>query len=123
VTATEVVSKERRSMTTRGRKALAWRPALAHAVEALLAVDQRVFGGGITPQRPSVAFADSAQETALSLATTAEMLRRAQAESTETLVRMSHPEWDDSQVSAEVAAIQAEQGMAVPDPMRDGELP
>ncbi|MFE2353463.1 phage portal protein [Streptomyces parvulus] len=123
VTATEVVSKERRSMTTRGRKILRWRPALAHAVEALLAVDREVFGGSITPQRPNIEFEDSVQEDPLQLANTVDVLRRAQAASTDTLVRMAHPGWDDTQVKAEVARIQQEAGTAVPDPMQAGDLP
>ncbi|WP_029394074.1 phage portal protein [Streptomyces sp. TOR3209] len=123
VTATEVTARERRSMTTRGKKVLRWRPALAHLVEALLAVDQYAFGGGIEPQRPTVEFEDSVQEDALSLANTADVLRRAQAASTDTLVRMAHPEWDDDQVAAEVDRIRQEQGMAVPDPMQTGALP
>ncbi|MET8765478.1 phage portal protein [Streptomyces sp. NPDC004658] len=123
VTATEVNARERRSMTTRGRKVLRWRPALAHVIEALLAVDQAVFGTGVTPQRPSVEFEDSVQEDPLSLANTADVLRRAQAASTDTLVRMAHPEWDDTQVTAEVQRIQQENGTAVPDPMQTGALP
>ena len=51
------------------------------------------------------------------------MLRRAQAASTDTLVRMQHPEWNDTQVAAEVAEIQREAGTAVPDPMQTGDLP
>ncbi|MFE9906420.1 phage portal protein [Streptomyces achromogenes] len=123
VTATEVTARERRSMTTRGRKVLRWRPALAHVIEALLAVDQTVFGTGVTPQRPTVEFADSVQEDPLSLANTADVLRRAQAASTDTLVRMVHPEWDDTQVAAEVERIRMENGTAVPDPMQTGALP
>ncbi|MCX4827178.1 phage portal protein [Streptomyces sp. NBC_01016] len=123
VTATETVAKERRSMTTRGRKILRWRPELAHSVEALLAVDAFVFGTGVQAQRPNIEFEDSVQEDPLSLANTADVLRRAQATSTDTLVRMVHPEWDDKQVQAEVALIQAESGTAVPDPMQMGDLP
>jgi A118 family predicted phage portal protein len=123
ITATETVAKERRSMTTRGRKILRWRPALAQLVEALLAVDLYVFGGGVKPQRPSVEFEDSVQEDPLALANTADVLRRAQAASTDTLVRMAHPEWDEDQVQAEVTRIQQENGTAVPDPMQLGDLP
>jgi hypothetical protein len=123
VTATEVTARERRSMTTRGRKILRWRPALAQLVEALLAVDQHVFGGPVTPQRPTVEFEDSVQEDPLSLANTADVLRRAQAASTDTLVRMAHPEWDEDQVAAEVQRIQVEAGTAVPDPFQTGNVP
>lgn len=122
-TATEVVARERRSMTTRGRKILRWRPGLAHAVEALLAVDREVFGGGIVPQRPTIEFEDSVQEDPLSLANTVNVLTQAAAASTETKVRWVHPEWDDGQVQAEVDRIQQETGMSVPDPMQTGELP
>src|SRR5690606_2252269 len=115
VTATEITARERRSMTTRGRKILRWRPALAQLVEALLAVDQHVFGGSIVPQRPTVEFDDSVQEDPLTLANTADVLRRAQAASTDTLVRMVHPEWDDTQVQEEVDRIQQEAGTAVPE--------
>lgn len=123
VTATEVVSKERRSMTTRGRKILRWRPALSHVIEALLAVDKEVFGGDVEPQRPNVEFEDSVQEDPLQLANTVDVLRRAQAASTDTLVRMAHPEWDDVMVKTEVERIHQEQGMRVPDPMQLGDVP
>lgn len=124
VTATEVNSKERRSMTTRGRKILRLRPGLANHIHALLATDAYVFGTrGIVPQRPNIEFEDSVQEDPLSLANTTEVLRRAQAASTDTLVRMAHPEWDDAMVTAEVGRIQAESGTAVPDPMQSGGFP
>ena len=40
---------------------------------------------------------------------------RAVAVSTDTKVRMLHPDWDEEQIAAEVALIQAETGAAVPD--------
>lgn len=123
VTATEVKSRERRSMTTRGRKILRWRPGLAHAIEALLAVDQEVFHSGVQAQPPTIEFEDSVQEDPLALANTTDVLRRAQAASTDTLVRMQHPEWNDTQVQVEVAEIRRETGMTVPDPMQTGDLP
>ncbi len=36
-------------------------------------------------------------------------------------VQLVHPDWEDSDVDKEVAAILAEEGMAVPDPIGDGE--
>lgn len=120
VTATEVTARQHRSMTTRGKKILRFRPQLAHSVEALLAIDAAVFRTGVTPQRPTVEFEDSVQEDPLTLANTADTLRRAEAASTDTLVRMQHPEWDDTAVSAEVARIQGESGRAVADPAMTG---
>ncbi|CAM5367396.1 phage portal protein [Streptomyces californicus] len=91
-------------MTTRGKKILRVRPGLANAVHALLAVDQYVFGTKGVPTRPNVEFQDGVQEDPLALANTADILRRANAASTDTLVRMTHPEWDDPMVAAEVGA-------------------
>jgi A118 family predicted phage portal protein len=121
ITATEVTAKGQRSMTTRGNKILAWRPGLADAIQALLAMDADIYRSGADwRQRPQVEFQDGVQEDALSLANTVEVLNRAGAASTETKVRIMHPEWDDKRVSAEVAAIHAETGQAVPDPMQTG---
>ncbi|GGJ82007.1 hypothetical protein GCM10011583_11910 [Streptomyces camponoticapitis] len=120
VTATESNAKERRSMTTRGRKILRTRPGLGNAGHAMLALDRHVFGTKVVPQRPNIEFYDSVQEDPLSLANTADVLKRAMAASTDTLVRMVHPEWDETMVKAEVGRIQAESGQAVEDPMQAG---
>src|SRR5690606_1064449 len=117
-TATEIQARERRSLTTRAKKALSWRPVIADLVAALLQVDRHVFGTAVDPVRPSVTFEDSVQEDPQRVATTIELLRRAEAASTETLVRMAHPDWDDRQVEQEVNRILAESGRAVPDPDR-----
>jgi len=122
VTATEIRARERRSMSTRGRKALYWGPAVADITAALLAVEAgerfRVIGLDLEP--PKVEFQDSISEGPTELATTAELLRRAEAASTDTLVRMMHPDWDDTQVSREVDAILAESGRMVADPTLTG---
>ncbi|MDX3065403.1 phage portal protein [Streptomyces sp. ND04-05B] len=116
VTATEIKARERRSMTTRARKALYWGPAIADVVEALLAVEAgprfRVPGLGV--DRPQVEFQDSVSESPKEIAETVEFLKRAEAASRETLVRMVHPDWKDEQVAAEVAKIEDETAMADP---------
>lgn len=116
VTATEVAAKERRSLITRGRKALYTAPELAAAIETLLQLEaKRGFQGAVTPELPTVVFGDSVSPDIMQLAQTAELMRRAEAASDETLVRMLHPDWDEDQVQAEVQAI----GDARPDPMAD----
>lgn len=65
-------------------------------------------------------FQDSISEGPTELAATAELLRRAEAASTDTLVRMMHPDWDDAQVSVEVDAILGESGRVVADPFTTG---
>jgi A118 family predicted phage portal protein len=116
VTATEVVARERRSMTTRNKKVLRWQAGLAHSIHALLAVDAAVFGSNVVPQRPVVEFGDSVSEDPLTLANTLSFLATAEAASTEWKVRRLNPDWDDALVKAEVARIHAESGRAVPSP-------
>ncbi|MEU4225814.1 hypothetical protein AB0F17_16090 [Nonomuraea sp. NPDC026600] len=116
VTATEVSAKERRSLITRGRKALYTAPELAEAIEMLLTLEAALgFEGAVTPELPTVVFGDSVSPDIMQLAQTAELMRRAEAASDETLVRMLHPDWDEDQVQAEVTAI----GDARPDPLAD----
>lgn len=120
VTATEVDSRSQRSMVTRARKAGYWRYGLADILTAFLALDAKHFGSGITLERPSVEFGPGVAESAQSVATTLELLHRAQALSTETKVRMRSPELDDAAVAAEVQRIHEEQGLAVADPTLTG---
>lgn len=120
-TATEVDSRNQRSFTTRDRKIRLWRPAAGRVLAKLLTVDADLFGGSYDPTGLTVAFPDSVQESPESLARTAQALRAAEAASTKTLVQLAHPEWDDEQVTDEVALILAETGRAVPDPIGVGE--
>jgi A118 family predicted phage portal protein len=116
-TATEVSAKERRSLTTRGKKATYTKPALADAVEMLLELEAAMplFSSSVTPERPKIVFGDSVSPDIMQLAQTAELMRRAEAASDETLVRMLHPDWDEPQIKEEVKLI----GDARPDPMLD----
>ncbi|MFD1940515.1 hypothetical protein ACFSKW_54570 [Nonomuraea mangrovi] len=116
VTATEISAKERRSLTTRGRKALYTAPELADAIEMLLQLEASLFPAlAVAPEKPTVVFGDSVSPDMMQLAQTAELMRRAEAASDETLVRLLHPDWDEEQVQAEVDAI----ADARPDPMED----
>ncbi|WP_371652488.1 MULTISPECIES: phage portal protein [unclassified Streptomyces] len=117
VTATEVDNRAARSMVTRKKKAGYWRHPLADMVHVLLQLDAVVFGSRITPARPRVEFGDGVAESEQATATTLDLLNRAGAVSTGTKVKILHPEWDDSTVAAEVAAILAESGAAAPDPV------
>lgn len=116
VTATEVSARERRSLVTRARKALYTAPELAAEIETLLQLEAKIFGSGVTPEKPNIVFGDSVSPDIMQLAQTAELMRRAEAASDETLVRMLHPDWDEDQVQAEVAAIADARPAAVEDP-------
>lgn len=112
-TATEVAARERKTMSTREMKTRYWTAALEDFLEAVTAIDKAVFNQG-QQVRPRVTFSASVSPTITETATTAQLLNTAQAASTETRVRLVHPDWDDTQVQAEVVRIMAEQNMGTP---------
>ncbi|MFJ6052314.1 phage portal protein [Streptomyces sp. NPDC092307] len=122
ITATEVKARERRSMTTRGKKVRYWSPPVSDMLFVMLLLDRAFFTARIVPERPTIAFGDSISEDASSLAQTLSLLQQAQAVSVLTKVRMLHPEWDSVAVQEEVDRILMESGAAVPDPMQAGSL-
>lgn len=109
-TATEVASRNRRSLITRARKIRYWRPALAEILEALLAVDAAVFRSGVVPQRPQIEFPPAVAADPKAEAETIQLLAAAEAISTEEKVRRLHPDWDDTEVAAEVERIRDDTG-------------
>lgn len=123
VTATEINARERRSMTTRAKKARYWLPALPDMLHAMLLLDRRLFTPGLVVERPRVGFAPAVSEEPASVAQTLALLSQAEAISTDTKVRRLHPEWDETAVREEVDRILAETGAAVPDPMQTGLVP
>jgi hypothetical protein len=117
ITAREVAARERRSMLTRERGIRYWAPELRHLLGALLATDRRVFSTDVQPDAAlNVEFPDSVSEDLQSLATTADLLNRAQSASIRTRVELLHPDWDETQVLAEVAAIEREAGPVIDAP-------
>ncbi|WP_176884268.1 phage portal protein [Nocardioides sp. YR527] len=116
VTAAEVHSHERRSYMTRGKKELRWIAALREHVEVQVEI-ANALGAGIAGDGVQIEFQDGVQDSALNLAQTAMALRNAEAASTETRVRMVHPDWDDTQIEEEAAKIMAETGGGAPMPV------
>lgn len=123
MTATEVSQRERRSLNTRGRKAAYWAAGLRQIVPALLAVDATRFGTRVTPEVPSVTFPEAVSPDPKDVAQTVQLLAAAGAVSTETKVRLVHPEWDDDEVAAEVAAITDEEDAEETTPDADDSQP
>lgn len=122
VTATEVDSREHMTMLTRSAKIMYARPQLQTLIAALLDVDEHVFNGpGRADTMPVVEFPDAASPSMDALATTLQMLRAADAASTEVMVEMLHPDWDEQDIKDEVERIKAERAAsklsALPDPM------
>lgn len=118
ITATEVDSREKLTMLSRGTKIMYARPALQNIVAALCDVDEAVFDGpGRGGVVPDVEFPDAAAPSMDALATTLSLLRAAKLLSDEVGVEMLHPDWDDQQVLDEVDRLQAEAPPLLPDPM------
>lgn len=108
-TATEANQREQRTGGNRDRKINYWTPELRRMARVLLEIDAHVFGGqagAIEP--PEVRFPPA---SALSLQVTAQslqMLDAAKAISTPEKVRLLHPDWTNTRIDAEVAAIEGE---------------
>jgi A118 family predicted phage portal protein len=110
-TATEVTARDRKSLTTRGRKILYQRPALADLIYGLMTVNQVVFNSPVTAVRPDIDYPPVVLPDVLELAQTVAALRGAEAASIETAVAMAHPDWDTTKVQAEVTRIYAEMSL------------
>lgn len=111
-TATEIESKEQRSLMTRRRKSREWVPALREHVTKLLEVDRVFFGHQNVTTDVDVEFASTVVVSQLNLAQTAQALYVSQSASTKERVTLLHNDWDEDQIDAEVAAIQAEFAVA-----------
>ncbi|GAB3213312.1 hypothetical protein GCM10027294_43690 [Marinactinospora endophytica] len=113
LTATEARARERRSYSTRQRKIGYATPGLAQLGEIILALDAVQFGSRVPVLRPTVIWPDGVEDAPEATARTITLLDQAGAISTEMKIRMAHPDWDDTQIQAEVAAIRAHE----PDPV------
>mgnify|MGYP002142690922 CR=1 FL=1 len=116
MTATEVASRERRSLLTRGRKVQYNSPVLRDMLEALLAIDAVKFGpDGVQPATVKLEWPKWVFVDPMDTASTVQLLRDAQVVSQETALRMLHPEWDDDEIQKERARLVLEQSGAVLD--------
>lgn len=120
VTATEVTARQRRSMTTRGRKWMYCKPALRRILQAMLALDRAVFKTpGVEDFMPAVEIAPAVSPEPETQARTLQMLDAAGAISTYLKVSTLHPEWSESEIAEEVERIRADQAAGAPiDPYR-----
>lgn len=102
--------RERKSAVTKNKKLTYWQAPLEQILTAMVRLDHALYPdkGSDGVDTVSVAFADSMGADAYTVAETLELLKRASAASTITMVRMMHPDWGESQVTNEVALIQQE---------------
>lgn len=106
-TATEIGAKERDTNRTRDARIRLW-SGLSRLTTTQLRIEA-AFGNGQAPSEPiRVEWPDTNQATPREIAETAQLLKAAESASIDTRVRMVHPDWDDTQVEAEVKLIQDE---------------
>lgn len=111
ITATESTARERKSLLTRSKKIVHWRPALQDIIYGLMTIERIYFGNtAITPERPDVEFIETIGPDITALALTAATLATAEAASKQVLVQLVHPDWTPDQVDEEVTRIFAETG-------------
>jgi len=115
-TATEIESKERRSLMTRSRKIREWNPALVEHLTKLLLVDNQFFNGVNIVTELTVEFSDGVQESQVKLGQYVQSLFVSESASVEERVEILHPDWDEDQKSTEVLRIKEEFAHALPDP-------
>lgn len=121
VTATEVAAREKQSLTTRGLKILYQRPALLEILTTMLQVDVVHCGAkGLDPGAELTAsWPQAVQPDPEATARALSLLESAGAISTWMKVKQLHPEWDDDEVSEEVARIRDDKAAANPLPAGD----
>lgn len=115
-TATEIKAREKRTLSTRKKKIGYWTQGIKEAVPMLLALDAFVYGATAKPGIPTVDFPDAVTEDPEAVARTLQTLHDAQVASQEVLVKMLHPDWDDTQVAEEITRIKADQPAPAPAP-------
>lgn len=115
-------TRDKRTYSTRNDKAQYWESGLADFLRLVLLTDNASFRRN-TPVVPvRVTLSDSIDVDTTETAQSVELLRRAQAASTRTLVEMANPgrAHDTKWVESEVERIQQETGAAMPDPLQIG---
>lgn len=107
-TATEIESKERRSLMTRARKLREWTPGLTNHLTKLLNVDRDFFGNPNLFTSLDVEFADGVQESQIKLGQFVQSLYASESASVDERVSILHNDWSEEQIATEVKRIKAE---------------
>ena len=104
---------EKKSLSTNAKKQNYWRAPLENFLTAVLHLDKALYGNNELHDDDCVRVEmhDPIVTGVADMASAVNLLRSAQAASTETLVKMLHPEWQQGKVDEEVAAIHEEQGV------------
>lgn len=98
--------RERKSFATKAKKEKYWMPAIEHLVKVMCQMYVAGLGGKIDLNKEiTVSFSDGIMNNFTELSSAVAQISSAMAASTETKVRLLHPEWDEAAIEAEVAKI------------------
>lgn len=98
--------RERKSFATTSKKQSYWEPAIKGVVKAMCVIYNAFLGGGFSNDlEVNVEFMDSVSNNLTEVSNSVKTLADAKAISTDTKIRMIHPEWTDNQVQEEVERI------------------
>lgn len=111
--------RERKSFSTKNKKEAYWEQALKYFVQMMLAVYKMELKGKVEADAEiTTQFSDSFTNDIGEVSEAVSKIATAMAASTETKVRMLHPDWSEAEVEAEVQMVLEENGlgpMAEPD--------
>lgn len=107
--------RERKSFSTTNKKQSYWEDALKRLINAMCVIKQEYLGGKFTCEYDiNVAFVDSISNNLSEVSNSVKTLSDAKAISTDTKVRMVHPEWNEEQVESEVERILNDESAGMP---------
>lgn len=114
---TALSMRERKSFMTTNKKQQYWDVAIKRLVKLIMLVYNEELDGKLElDSNINVTFGDSISNNLTELSTSVKMLSDAQAASTDTKVRLLHPDWTEEQILAEVQAILKENSVGAPNP-------
>lgn len=110
--------RERKSFATTSKKQSYWEQPIKQLVKMMIQVYNEELGGHIVGDVNglTIEFCDSVSNNMTEVCNSIKMLSDAKAASTETKVRMAHPEWSDEQVADEVEKIKEADTIEVANP-------
>lgn len=107
--------RERKSFSTTNKKQAYWEGGLKEFIKAMCVIKQTFLGGNFTCELDvNIAFSDGISNNMSEVSNSVKTLSDAKAISTDTKVRMVHPEWTDEQVEQEVERILNDDSAGIP---------
>jgi hypothetical protein len=116
--------RERKSFATTSKKQAFWEEPILEMVRLMIMAYNEAMGGKLVGDLDgiTVEFCDSVSNNITEVCNSIKALADAKAASTETKVRLAHPEWTDEQVQKEVELIEQADAIEIPNPDNNPDL-